>query len=80
MDSIFNFILHWIHMLEGTPYEHHTHCYNCMFQTGQVPNVFKMYAQRIVETAIIGGILIFIFSKIVKHDKDRMKKEDNENF
>ncbi len=62
-------------MLEGTPYQGHTHCYDCMFQTGQVPNVFKMYAQRIVETAVIGGVLIIIFSKIVKHEESRIDDE-----
>ncbi len=76
MDSIWHFIEHVVRMLEGTPYEGHTHCYNCMFQTGQIPDVFKMYAQRIVETAVIGGILIFIFSKIVKHEEERMDKEE----
>jgi hypothetical protein len=47
-----------------------------MFQTGQIPNVFKMYAQRLVETVVIGAVLIFIFSKIVKHEEDRINKED----
>ncbi|GAB6078799.1 hypothetical protein [Hydrogenobaculum acidophilum] len=74
--DIWHSILHFIHMLEGTPYQGHTHCYNCMFQTGQVPNVFKMYAQRLVETVIIGGFLIVIFSKIVKHEEDRIDKEN----
>jgi hypothetical protein len=47
-----------------------------MFQTGQIPNVFKMYAQRLVETVVIGGLLIVIFSKVVKHEEDRINKED----
>lgn len=69
-------LIHLVHMLEGTPPNKHTYCSDCLVQTGEIPNVFKLYTQRFVYTVIIAAFLIGIFSWVNKHEESKIKDKD----